>query len=116
MAFGWIGKLLSALFGRKKEGVKEKKPVHERIQDSYFIKVQGHLLRLRNRLSSIRNEHGVKEARRDLEKLRREFWHMNRKQQRYLSGIFKQCELRVINLERKFKDLKRKEKLTRKAA
>ncbi len=97
-----IFKFFASLFGRKEVKV-QKKLVHERIQDSYFIKVQGHLLRLRNRLSSIRNEEGLKEARRELEKLRREFWHINKKQQRHLSGIFRQCELGIINLEKRFK-------------
>ena len=110
-----IIKFFASLFKRK-ERVKVKKSAHERVQDSFFIRVQGHLLRLRSRLGVIRNEHGVREARRELEKLRREFWHMNKQQQRYLSGIFKQCETGVINLERKFKDLKRKEQLARKAA
>ena len=116
MVFGWIAKLLSALFG-KKEGEKPKKSAHEKVQDSYFTKVHGHLLRLRGRLGRIRNEHGVGEARSELEKLRREFWHMNKQQQRHLSGIFKHCELTITNLERKFKNLKRREQQTsRKAA
>ncbi|MBW2982456.1 hypothetical protein KY343_06260 [Candidatus Woesearchaeota archaeon] len=108
MVFGWIGKLLSALFGKKETKIK-KKPVHEKVQDSYFIKVQGHLLRLRNRLGSIKDERGIRESRRELEKLRREFWHINKQQQRYLSGIFKQCEVGIANLERKFKQMKRRE-------
>lgn len=114
--FSPIIKLLSSIFKRKGK-VKEKKPVHERVQDSYFIRVQRNLLRLRNRLNVVRNEEAVKEARRQLEELRREFWHMNRKQRRYLAGIFAQCEARIKSLEKKFRQLKRKEeRLARKAA
>jgi hypothetical protein len=109
MVFGWIAKLLSALFGRKKEKIKvQKKPVHERIQDSYFIKVKGLLLRLRNKLGSIKDEREIREARRELEKLRREFAHLNRQQQRYLSGIFNQCDRAVTNLEKRLRSSKRK--------
>lgn len=115
--FSGIARFLSSLFGRRKEeGVKEKKSAHERVQDSFFIKVHGNLLRFKKRLGSIGNEEGAKEARRKLEEMRGEFFHLNRRQRVYLSGIFKQCETGIINLERKFKDLKRKEQLARKAA
>lgn len=98
---GIIAKLLSFLFGRKEKAPK-KKSAHERVQDSFFIKVHGNLLRFRKRLGSIRNEEGVKEARRKLEEMRREFFHLNRKQRIYLSGIFGQCESNIKTLERKF--------------
>ena len=116
MAFEWIGKLLSSLFGKKKEGEVQKKPVHEKIHEGFYKKTYSELLGLRNRIKSIRDESGVMEARRELETLRREFRHMDRPQQRHLSGLFKECKVKIIVLEKKFKNLKRKELLIGKAA
>jgi hypothetical protein len=101
----WIAKLL---FGKKEETKPAGKTAHEKIRDKFFIKIQGELLRLRKRLGSIRKEEQVKEARRELEKLRGEFTHIDRKQQKYLSGVFKQCEAGIISLEKRFKQLSKK--------
>ncbi len=115
--FSPIIKLLSLIFKKREKKAPEKKTAHERVQDSYFIRIKGNLLRLRNRINVVRNEEAVKEARRQLEELRREFWHINRKQRSYLAGIFAQCEARIKSLEKKFRQLKRKEeRLARRAA
>lgn len=94
---------------RKKKEKSEKKSVHKIIQDRFFIRIQGRLLRLRKRLGSIKHEREVREARRELEKLRREFVHINARQRKYILSLFRQCEKGIENLERSFKNIRKKQ-------
>jgi len=103
MVFGWIAKLLSALFGKKKEGEKGKKPIHEKIHEGFYKRIYSNLLGLRNKIKSVRSEEGVKEAKKELERIRLEFRHLNQQQRKNLAGIFGECEYKINNLKWKFK-------------
>ena len=101
------------LFGRKEEVGEEKpakKSVKERIEESAFTKIQGLLLRMKNRLPSVTSAAGVRKERRELEKLRGEYMHLNRKQRRHLRGLFRVNERAIKRLERSIKKTEKLEK------
>jgi hypothetical protein len=115
--FSPIAKLLSLIFKKREKKAPEKKTVHERIHEGFYKKAYSNLLKLKDRLGSVRNEEGVKEAKRELESIRLEFKHMNPKQRRFLAGLFGHCDSKIKGLEKKFKNLKRREqRLAKKAA
>ena len=92
--FGW-------LFGKKKED-KEKtaeKSAEERIAEAAFPRIESELLALRDRLNS--GERNFITLKTELERIRGEYIHLNRKQQRKLSGLFHRNERHIKALERK---------------
>ncbi|MEE9525661.1 MAG: hypothetical protein V3V78_03600 [Candidatus Woesearchaeota archaeon] len=84
--------------GRKKEETVEKKTDEEKIADSAFLKVKSHLIDMQNSLSSPNVD--VKKEKRDLSKLLGDYTHLNRKQRKNLSGLFKTTEEKIERLER----------------
>ena len=86
--------LLKWLFkGRKREEVVEEKTSEEKVAESTFPKVHSDLLSMQNRLASPSAD--IDKEKIELERIRDEYTHLDRKQRKELSGLYKSNEERI---------------------